>query len=78
MAFLMSLCHRRYTATQYACLSAIASIGRVCLGPVAGVMVLHFGWVNFFMWSFAMSLPGLLLLGLLRRKVSFDVKMAES
>jgi PAT family beta-lactamase induction signal transducer AmpG len=77
MAFMMSLCHLRYTATQYACLSALASIGRVCLGPVAGVMVLHFGWVSFYAWSFAMSFPGLFILGSLRTKVSFNAKMAE-
>jgi PAT family beta-lactamase induction signal transducer AmpG len=77
MAFMMSLCHVEYTATQYACLSALASIGRVCLGPVAGVMVLHFGWVSFYAWSFAMSFPGLFLLGLLRTKVSFNAKVAE-
>jgi PAT family beta-lactamase induction signal transducer AmpG len=77
MAFMMSLCHLRYTATQYACLSALASIGRVCLGPVAGVMVSHLGWVSFYAWSFTMSFPGLFILGLLRTKVSFNAKMAE-
>jgi PAT family beta-lactamase induction signal transducer AmpG len=79
VAFLMSLCHMRYTATQYACLSALASIGRVCLGPLAGVMVLHLGWVVFFGWSFVLSFPGLMLLMLLRKRVSFnaETEMAE-
>jgi PAT family beta-lactamase induction signal transducer AmpG len=72
VAFLMSLCHQRYTATQYACLSALASIGRVYLGPVAGVMVLHLGWVSFYAWACALSCPGLILLGLLRKKVNFN------
>jgi PAT family beta-lactamase induction signal transducer AmpG len=77
VAFLMSLCHMRYTATQYACLSALASVGRVFLGPVAGVMVVHLGWVAFFAWSFVLSFPGLMLLMLLRKKVSFNAEMAE-
>jgi PAT family beta-lactamase induction signal transducer AmpG len=77
MAFLMSLCHVRYTATQYASLSALASVGRVFLGPVAGVMVQHLGWVTFYAWSFAMSFPGLMLLFMLRSRVSFNAKMAE-
>jgi PAT family beta-lactamase induction signal transducer AmpG len=77
MAFMMSLCHQRYTATQYACLSALAAVGRVCLGPVAAVMVSHLGWASFYAWSFAMSFPGLFLLGLLRTKVNFDETIAE-
>jgi MFS transporter, PAT family, beta-lactamase induction signal transducer AmpG len=77
MAFLMSLCNLRYTATQYACLSALASVGRVYLGPVAGLMVASLGWTAFYAWSFALSLPGLLLLMLLRTKVSFNAEMAE-
>ncbi|MES2216795.1 MAG: MFS transporter [Pseudomonadota bacterium] len=77
VAFLMSLCHMRYTATQYACLSALASVGRVCLGPVAGIMVLHLGWIVFFAWAFALSFPGLMLLMLLRKKVSFNAEVAE-
>lgn len=70
MAFLMSLCNRRYTASQYALLSAIASLGRVFLGPVAGVMVANLGWVNFFLWSFVLCFPGIIILTLLREKVT--------
>jgi PAT family beta-lactamase induction signal transducer AmpG len=77
VAFLTGLCHHRYSATQYACLSALAAIGRVCLGPVAGMMVLHLGWVSFYAWSFALSFPGLLLLGLLRNRVRFNAEMVE-
>lgn len=77
MAFLMSLCHQRFSATQYACLSALSSIGRVCLGPVAAVMVSQWGWVSFYAWAFALSFPGLLLLSLLRRKVVTNAEMVE-
>jgi PAT family beta-lactamase induction signal transducer AmpG len=72
VAFLMSLCHQRYTATQYACLSALASIGRVCLGPVAGLMVHRYGWVSFYFWAFLLSFPGLILLNFLRTRMSFN------
>jgi MFS transporter, PAT family, beta-lactamase induction signal transducer AmpG len=77
IAFLMSLCHQQYTATQYACLSALAAVGRVFLGPVAGVMVLHWGWVNFYAWAFLLSFPGLLLLVMLRNRMGFNVKAVE-
>lgn len=68
-AFLMSICNQRYTATQYALLSAFASFGRVFLGPVAAVLVKELGWVQFYMWSFVCCLPGIWFLILLKEKV---------
>jgi PAT family beta-lactamase induction signal transducer AmpG len=78
LAFMMSLCNHRYTATQFALLSAIASLGRVFLGPVAGVMVEHLGWVQFYIWAFVLCLPSILILILLKEKVlSYAVVTAE-
>ncbi len=36
VALLMALCDRRFSATQYALLSALAALGRVYVGPAAG------------------------------------------
>ena len=47
VAFLMSLCNQRFTATQFALLSAFASVGRVWVGPLAGVCR-AIGWPPFF------------------------------
>lgn len=69
-AFLMSLCNHRYTASQFALLSAVASLGRVFLGPLAGWMVENIGWVQFYMWSFFLCFPGIIFLMLLKNKVS--------
>lgn len=69
VAFLMSLCDQRFTATQFALLTAVASIGRVFIGPIAGVMVEHIGWVNFFICSIVTCIPGLFLLWWLREKI---------
>ena len=69
VAFLMSLCNQRYTATQYALLSAFASVGRVWVGPLAGVLVEAIGWPTFFIVSTAMALPALGLLWWLREAV---------
>ena len=44
VAFLMSLCNQRFTATQFALLSAFASVGRVWVGPLAGVLAQSIGW----------------------------------
>lgn len=65
-AYLMSLCDHRYTATQYALFTAFASIGRVFIGPVAGIMLEHMTWTGFFICASIASLPGLGLLWWLR------------
>lgn len=74
VAFLMALCNHRYSATQYACLSALSAIGRVFLGPMAGIMVERMGWASFFSWAFLLSFPGLILLTLIRKEGVFHVE----
>jgi PAT family beta-lactamase induction signal transducer AmpG len=69
VAFLMSLCNQRFTATQYALLSAFASVGRVWVGPLAGVMVESIGWPAFFVVSTVLAMPALLMLWWLRAAV---------
>jgi PAT family beta-lactamase induction signal transducer AmpG len=66
---LMSLCNQRYTATQYALLSAFASIGRVWVGPLAGVLAESIGWPAFFIVTTFTALPALWLLLVLRGAV---------
>ncbi len=75
VAFLMSLCHQRYSATQYALFSAIASIGRIVCGPLAASMVSAMGWMEFFIVSFLIGLPSLWLLVLLKRRDYFVKNM---
>jgi PAT family beta-lactamase induction signal transducer AmpG len=69
VAFLMSLTDRRFSAAQYALLSALAAVGRVYVGPVSGLMVAAFGWPSFFVFSVAAALPGLALLAWLKPQV---------
>ena len=66
VAFLMSLCTQRFTATQFALLSAFASVGRVWVGPLAGVLAESIGWPSFFIVSTVLALPALLMLSWLR------------
>lgn len=61
-AFLMGLCDPRFTATQYALLSAFASLPRVLAGPIAASLVVWLGWVNFFVLAACCAIPGLLML----------------
>lgn len=73
VAFLMALTDARFSAAQYALLSALSAVGRVYVGPTAGVMVEAFGWPVFFAFSVVAALPGLALLAWLRK----DVDVAE-
>jgi PAT family beta-lactamase induction signal transducer AmpG len=70
VVFLMTLCNKGFSATQFALLSALAAIGRVFVGPPSGYLVDTVGWVTFFFITFLTALPGLWLLWLLRRRVS--------
>lgn len=78
VALLMSLCDHRYTATQFALLSALASLGRVFVGPPSGFLVEWVGWIVFFFVTFLVALPGVLLLWVMRRQVRDleDLKVA--
>ena len=62
LALIMQICNARYTATQFALLSALSAVGRVYVGPVAAVVVEHVGWTWFYFWSFIIALPGTLLI----------------
>jgi PAT family beta-lactamase induction signal transducer AmpG len=69
VALLMALCDRRFSATQYALLSALSAVGRVYVGPAAGYLVAAAGWTQFFFFTFVIALPGLALLMALRERI---------
>ena len=69
VAFLMSLCNQRFTATQFALLSAFASVGRVWVGPLAGVLAESIGWPTFFIVSTVLAVPALVMLWWMRQAV---------
>ena len=62
LALLMALCNRKFTATQFALLSAFSAVGRVWVGPLAGVLAPTFGWPTFFIFSILAAVPGLIVL----------------
>jgi PAT family beta-lactamase induction signal transducer AmpG len=66
VALLMALCNQRFTATQFALLSAFASVGRVWVGPLAGVLAEAIGWPTFFVVSTVLAAPALVMLWWLR------------
>jgi MFS transporter, PAT family, beta-lactamase induction signal transducer AmpG len=70
VAFLVSLCSSNFSATQYALLSALASLPRVSMGSIAGFVVAKIGWADFFIVTFLTAIPGLILLVILRRPLN--------
>jgi len=70
IAYLSSLCNLAFTATQYALLSSLASQARALFGTSSGVMVESMGWVNFFILSGLVALPGLIVLVILWRRAA--------
>ncbi|MCB6182801.1 MFS transporter [Leeia sp. TBRC 13508] len=78
VAFLMALCNQRFSATQYALLSAFSAIGRVWVGPMSGVLAESIGWPSFFVFSAVMAMPGLWMLWRLRDSILTLVKPADA
>lgn len=62
VAFLMSLCNQRFSATQYALLSSLMAVSRDILVAPAGGIAQAIGWPLFFLLTIAAAIPGLLLL----------------
>jgi PAT family beta-lactamase induction signal transducer AmpG len=70
VALLMALCRHRFSATQFALLSALSAVGRTYLaGPLTPPLVAYFGWPGFFLVTVVIGLPGLLLLRYLRTQI---------
>jgi len=68
VAYLSALCDLRFTATQYALLSALASIaGRFLSGTSAGALIETMGYVNFYLLTTLVALPGVILFWFMMR-----------
>ncbi|MFT3978748.1 MAG: MFS transporter, partial [Sphingomonas bacterium] len=62
VAYFSALCDLRFTAAQYALISAAASIlGRIVTGTTAGALIEAMGYVNFYLFTTVIALPGVLL-----------------
>jgi len=61
VTYLSSLCSPAFTATQYALLAALASVGRTVVASSGGVLSERIGWVRFFLLTSVIALPAVLL-----------------
>ncbi|MET0371554.1 MAG: MFS transporter [Sphingobium sp.] len=79
VAYFSALCDLRFTAAQYALISAAASIvGRFLTGTTAGAMIEGFGYVNFYLITTLVALPGILLFWLMMRAGLIDASVGTA
>ncbi|MBQ9816951.1 MAG: MFS transporter [Proteobacteria bacterium] len=74
VAYISQLCNVRFTATQYALLSSLSSVGRTAFSASAGVLVAEFGWSWFYVSTAGFGIPGMIFLYLLWRLEQNDNK----
>jgi len=76
VAFISLLVDRTYTATQYALLASIGTLGRTTLAASSGQLVdwLNGDWGTFFVITTIMVIPSLICLWLIRNKLKLSAK----
>lgn len=79
VAYFSALCDLRFTASQYALISAAASVvGRVLTGTTAGAMLEAIGYVNFYVLTTLAALPGIILFWLMMRSGLIDQSIGSA
>jgi PAT family beta-lactamase induction signal transducer AmpG len=79
VAYLSALCNLRFTATQYALLSALASIaGRFLTGTTAGSLIEAMGYFNFYLLTTFVAMPGVILFWYMIRSGLADVAIGSA
>ena len=79
VAYFSALCDLRFTAAQYALISAGASIvGRFVTGTTAGSLIEELGYVNFYLLTTLLALPGIVLFWWMIRTGLVDAAMGTA
>ncbi|WP_336964302.1 AmpG family muropeptide MFS transporter [Sphingobium aquiterrae] len=79
IAYFSALCDLRFTAAQYALISAASSIvGRFVTGTTAGALIEAMGYVNFYLMTTAAAVPGILLFWLMMRAGLIDASVGTA
>jgi PAT family beta-lactamase induction signal transducer AmpG len=61
-AYIASTTDPRYTATQFALFTSLASVPRTLASAASGYVVAKIGWFDYFIVCTALAVPGMLLL----------------
>jgi PAT family beta-lactamase induction signal transducer AmpG len=79
VAYFSALCDLRFTASQYALISAAASVvGRFLTGTTAGALIEWMGYVNFYLLTTLAAVPGILLFWWMMRAGLVDSAMGTA
>lgn len=79
VAYFSALCDLRFTAAQYALISAGASVvGRFLTGTTAGSLIEAMGYVNFYLLTTVAALPGIVLFWWMSRTGLVDSSMGTA
>lgn len=79
IAYFSALCDLRYTAAQYALISAAASVvGRVLTGTTAGALIERLGYVDFYILTTIIAMPGIVLFWLMMRSGLVDASVGTA
>lgn len=79
IAYFAALCDLRFTAAQYALISAGASVvGRLLTATTAGALVESFGYVAFYWMTVVVALPGVLLFWWMSRSGLVDSSIGDA
>jgi PAT family beta-lactamase induction signal transducer AmpG len=79
VAYFSALCDLQFTAAQYALISAAASVvGRVLTGTTAGALIEALGYVNFYLLTTLLALPGILLFWFMMRQGMVDSALGSA
>lgn len=77
LAFMMSICRKESSATQYALLSALFKITGIIAGSLSGWATHEMGYAHYFTLTFFLSLPAFLFLRSVRQWIPTDPKTSE-
>jgi MFS transporter, PAT family, beta-lactamase induction signal transducer AmpG len=73
VAYFSALCDVRFTAAQYALISAATSVlGRFLTGTTAGGMIEGIGYVNFYLLTTILAVPGIIIYAYMMRSGLVD------
>jgi len=73
VAYFSALCNLQFTAAQYALISAAASVlGRALTGTTAGALIEALGYMNFYLLTTVLAVPGILLFWFMMRRGMID------
>jgi len=79
VAYLSALCNLRFTASQYALLSALASIaGRLLTGTTVGAFIDAVGFASFYLLTTLVALPGVFLFWFMIRSGLADFSIGSA